>query len=191
MSEEISILAFAGSTRKSSFNKSMVRAAVDGAEDAGAEVTYIDLRDYPLPLYNGDLEAAEGLPDNALRLKKLFEGHDGLLIASPEYNSSYSAILKNAIDWVSRPAREDEPMLHSFAGKKAVIMATSPGAMGGLRGLYALRELLMNIMVTVHPNMLALGGAFDEFDESGKLKNADKEQSVRQLGAQLVEMLSE
>ena len=190
MSKEVKILAFAGSTRKKSFNKLMVKAAVAGAEDAGAEVTYIDLRNYPLPLYNGDLEAAEGLPSGARKLKQLFEGHDGLLIASPEYNSSYSAVLKNALDWVSRPADRNEPMLNSFVGKQAVLMATSPGAMGGLRGLYALRELLMNMMVQVHPNMMALGNALQEFDEDGTFTNQDKEQAVRELGALMVENLS-
>ncbi|MFC7048374.1 NADPH-dependent FMN reductase [Emcibacter nanhaiensis] len=190
MSKEVKILAFAGSMRKASFNKSMVKAAAAGAEEAGAEVTYIDLRNYPLPLYNGDLEAAEGLPCGARKLKQLFDGHDGLLIASPEYNSSYSAVLKNALDWISRPADHNEPMLNSFVGKQAVLMATSPGALGGLRGLYALRELLMNMMVQVHPNMMALPSAMEEFDEDGSFTNLDREQSVRELGALLVESLS-
>ncbi|WP_417316870.1 NADPH-dependent FMN reductase [Emcibacter sp.] len=189
MSKELNILAFAGSTRRASFNKAMLAAAVAGAEDAGAEVTCIDLRNYPLPLYNGDLEAAEGLSDNVLKLKNLFDGHDGLLIASPEYNSAYSALLKNVFDWVSRPAAADEPMLNSFAGKQAVIMSTSPGAMGGLRGLYALRELLMNMMVQVDPAMMALGNAMEEFDETGGMINGEKELAVRDLGARLVRNL--
>src|SRR5262249_29719722 len=97
------ILAFAGSTRRDSFNKKLAGIAADGARAAGAEVTFIDLRDYPLPLYDGDLEAEKGLPEQAQRLKKLFLDHDGLLISSPEYNSSISGVLKNTIDWVSRP----------------------------------------------------------------------------------------
>src|SRR6266446_5332539 len=98
------ILAFAGSTRAASFNKRLVRIAARGAEAAGAEVTVIDLRDLPLPLFDQDQEAAEGPPENAKRLKALMVASDGFLIASPEYNSSISAVLKNTIDWASRPA---------------------------------------------------------------------------------------
>src|SRR3989338_2486857 len=96
------ILAFAGSTRTESFNKKLVQIAVRGAKQAGADVAYIDLRDFPLPLFDGDLEAKEGLPANAKKLKALFLDHQGLLISSPEYNSSISGVLKNTIDWVSR-----------------------------------------------------------------------------------------
>src|SRR6185295_2879266 len=98
------ILAFAGSMRKDSFNKKLIRVAAEGARSAGAEVTLIDLKDFPLPVYDGDLEAAEGLPAGAKKLKELFLQNQGLLIASPEYNSSIPGTLKNAIDWVSRPA---------------------------------------------------------------------------------------
>lgn len=98
------ILAFAGSTRTESFNKKLVKIAVTGARGAGAEVTWIDLRDFPMPLYDEDLETKEGLPENAKKLKALFLSHDGLLLACPEYNSSITGVLKNAIDWVSRSA---------------------------------------------------------------------------------------
>ena len=94
------ILAFAGSLRKDSYNKKLVQIAVQGARRAGAEVTYIDLKDYPLPIYDGDLEAATGIPENGQKLKKLFLDHDGLLLSAPEYNSSITAVLKNVIDWV-------------------------------------------------------------------------------------------
>jgi chromate reductase, NAD(P)H dehydrogenase (quinone) len=98
------ILAFAGSLRRESFNKKLVPIAAKGARDAGAEVTLISLEDFPLPLFDQDLEARQGMPENGMKLKQLFIDHDGLLIASPEYNSSITAVLKNAIDWVSRPA---------------------------------------------------------------------------------------
>src|SRR5919198_2770214 len=98
------ILAFAGSTRTESFNKKLVRVAVAGARAAGAEVTLIDLRDFPMPLYDGDLEAKEGLPANARKVKDLFLAHQGLLLSCPEYNSSITGVLKNTIDWVSRQA---------------------------------------------------------------------------------------
>ena len=103
MTDQPTILAFAGSTRADSFNKKMVRIAADGARNAGAEVTLVDLRDYAMPVYDGDLEAAEGPPAAAQAFKKLMSAHDGFLIAAPEYNSSISAVLKNTIDWVSRP----------------------------------------------------------------------------------------
>jgi len=121
------ILAFAGSTRRESFNKKLVAIAAQGARVAGAEVTLIDLKDFPLPLFDQDLEAEHGMPENGKKLKKLFIDHDGLLIASPEYNSSFPAVVKNAIDWVSRPA-PGEPSLVAFRGKVATLMsAWCPG----------------------------------------------------------------
>src|SRR5271163_4547880 len=123
------ILAFAGSPRRESFNKKLVSIAAKGAREAGAEVTLIDLKDFPLPLFDQDLEAEQGMPENGKKLKKLFIDHDGLLIASPEHNGSFPAILKNAIDWVSRPA-PGEPSLAAFRGKVATLMSASPGALG-------------------------------------------------------------
>lgn len=180
------LIAFAGSTRTDSINKKLVKAAVKGAEKAGADVTYIELRDYPLPLYDGDLEAGEGYPENASKLKKLFQEADGLLISSPEYNSAYSAVLKNTIDWISRPSADDEGNPPAIAGKKVSLMATSPGALGGLRGLFALRDLLMNMGVHVNPNMRAVGGGFQLFDEAGEIKDDATREGVEALGAQLV-----
>src|ERR1700690_2177036 len=110
------ILAFAGSTRKESFNKKLVKVAADAARAAGAEVTYLDLKDIPMPLYDGDLETEQGLPENAKKFKAMLLAHDGLLISAPEYNSSISGVLKNAIDWASRPAPGEAP-LACFAGK--------------------------------------------------------------------------
>ena len=118
------VLAFAGSARNESFNKRLVKVAAKGAENAGAEVTFLDLKDYDLPIFNEDLEK-EGTPEAVKALKKQLIEHDGFLIASPEYNSSVTALLKNAIDWASRPA-EGEPMLAAFQGKVAGLMATSP-----------------------------------------------------------------
>ncbi len=185
----VKILAFAGSTRKASFNKKLVQFAVAGAEAAGAQVTYIDLADYPLPVYDGDLEEAQGLPENALKLKKLFSDHQGLLIATPEYNSGYPGGLKNMIDWVSRKADPDEAPLACFKGKIASLMSTSPGALGGLRGLHQLREVLLNIHVLVLTKMHALPRAMQEFDVAGKLKNLDTEKIIKGLGAQTVQMI--
>jgi NAD(P)H-dependent FMN reductase len=119
------ILAFAGSTRTESYNKKLVRIAVASARAAGAEVTYHDLRDLPLPFYDGDLEAEEGLPANARKWKDLLLAHHGLLISAPEYNSSITAVFKNAIDWASRRV-PGEPPLACFTGKVAALMSTSP-----------------------------------------------------------------
>ncbi|MEH2434329.1 MAG: NAD(P)H-dependent oxidoreductase [Nostoc sp.] len=182
------ILAFAGSTRIESYNKKLVKIAAAGAQAAGAEVTYIDLRDLPLPLYDEDLEAQEGLPANARTFKDLLISHQGLLIASPEYNSSLTAVLKNAIDWASRPAPNEAP-LAAFAGKVATIMSASPGALGGLRGLVHLRSILGNIKVLVLPDQIAVTKAYEAFNGDGTLKDAKQQESVQQLGAGLTKIL--
>jgi len=187
MTDTPKILAFAGSTREGSFNKKLVRLAAEGARDAGAQVTLIDLRDHPLPLYDGDLEAAEGLPENATRLKRLFKEHDGLLISAPEYNGSLSGVLKNTIDWVSRPA-EGEGRLAGFAGKVAGLLSASPGALGGLRGLNHLRQILSGIGVLVLPEQQAVARAGEAFDEQGRLKDATLAGTVTAIGARLSEV---
>ena len=165
------ILAFAGSARAASFNKKLITAAAQAGRQAGAQVTQIDLADFPLPIYHGDLEANEGLPDNARKLKDTFLGHDALMIASPEYNSGYSALLKNTIDWVSRPVK-GEPALACFAGKTALIMSASPGALGGLRGLVQLRSVLSNISVLVLPEQVAISKADSAFGPDGAILDA-------------------
>lgn len=186
---QVKILAFAGSTREGSLNKTLVKIAAIGAQEAGAEVTVIDLRDYPMPFYDGDLEAKNGLPENAIELKKLLQEHHGFLIASPEYNSGYSAVLKNSIDWASRVSSDDEAPLSAFAGKTASIMAAAPGALGGLRGLYQLRELLMNMNVIVLPRMRAISQAMQAFNEDGSLKDSDLQHAIKGLGAQTVKSI--
>ena len=129
------ILAFAGSARKESFNKKLVNIAAIGARNDGADVTVVDLADYSMPIFNQDMENTDGMPEKASEFKKLLIEHDGFLIASPEYNSAFSALLKNTIDWASRKETEDEIPLEAYKGKVAVIMAASPGGLGGLRGL--------------------------------------------------------
>jgi NAD(P)H-dependent FMN reductase len=183
------ILAFAGSTREASYNKLLVKVAAAGARAAGAEVTYVDLRDLPMPLFDEDLEAKEGMPENARKLKELMVGHDGFLIASPEYNSSITPVLKNAIDWVSRPA-PGEPGLVAFTGKVAVIMSASPGGIGGLRGLVHLRSILGNINVLVLPDQKAIPQAFEAFNPDGTMKDPKQQDSVENLGAKLSNVLS-
>ncbi|MBW4518203.1 MAG: NAD(P)H-dependent oxidoreductase [Scytolyngbya sp. HA4215-MV1] len=183
------ILAFAGSTRIGSYNKQLVKVAAAGARTAGAEVTFLDLRDLPMPLYDGDLEAAEGIPQNAQTLKKLLIEHQGLLIASPEYNSSISAVLKNAIDWASRPAEGEAP-LACFAGKVATIMSASPGALGGLRGLVHVRSILGNIKVIVLPDQIAVSKAHEAFNPDGSMQDAKQQAEIEQLGVNLANILT-
>lgn len=182
------ILAFAGSLRKESFNKKLIQIAVAGARGAGAEVTLIDLKDYPLPIYDGDLEDATGIPENGHKLKELFLKHDGLLLACPEYNSSITGVLKNAIDWVSRP-RPNEAYLNCFTGKVAALMSASPGALGGLRGLVHVRAILGNINVIVLPDQLAVPKANDAFSADGLLKDAKQQAGIEGLGKTLAEVL--
>ena len=183
------ILAFAGSARKESYNQRLIHVAASGASSAGADVTMLNLKDYPLPLFDEDLEREEGTPQNALKLKKLFLEHDGLLIASPEYNSSISPLLKNTVDWVSRPA-EGEPMLAAYQEKVAAIMGASPGGLGGLRGLVHLRSILSSIGVIVIPDQVAIPQAFGAFDDAGNLKDEKKQTGVQSLGKSVAEMLS-
>lgn len=173
------ILAFAGSARRESFNKKLVAIAAERARAAGAEVTLIDLRDYPLPLYDGDLEEESGLPAHVLELKALFKSHDGLLLACPEYNSSITPLLKNTIDWVSRPAPEEAPMA-AFRGKTAALLAASPGFLGGLRGLVHVRAILSNIGVTVAPTQLAVSQAHKALGPEG-LSDERQAQSLETL----------
>jgi NAD(P)H-dependent FMN reductase len=183
----IKIFAFAGSARRDSFNKKLVKIATEGARAAGAEVTYLDFRDLPLPLYDGDLEEAEGLPANARKLKELMKTHQGFLIACPEYNSSITPLLKNAIDWASRP-EPGEPSLVCFKEKVAVLMSASPGDLGGLRGLVHVRSILSNIGVLVLPDQKAIGNADQAFDENGNLKDESQQTAILQLGNKLATM---
>jgi NAD(P)H-dependent FMN reductase len=180
------ILAFGGSLRAASFNQKAAALAAASAREAGAEVTLITLRDFPLPLFDQDLEAAAGMPENARKLKDLFLAHDGLIIASPEYNSSISAALKNAIDWVSRATAENEAPLAALAGKTAAILAASPGGYGGSRGLVQLRPLLENIRVTVIEPQVTIPKAHEVIADDGSFSDLGIADSVRSLAKALV-----
>lgn len=190
MSLKPKILAMGGSLRRDSFNQKLAAMVADAARQAGAEVTLISLRDFPLPLFDQDLEAATGKPENARKLKALFREHQGLILASPEYNSSVTAALKNAIDWVSRVDTNDEPSLAALAGKTAVLCAASPGGLGGLRGLVHLRSILGNIGITVLPDQVAVGSAHTAFREDGSLIDDSQAVRVRKLGATLAQHLA-
>lgn len=188
MSRNPKILAFAGSLRKDSYNKKIAKIASQGAKAAGGEVTYINLEDYPLPVYSAEIEEKEGLPKNALKLKELFMQTDGFIIASPEYNSSISGALKNAIDWISRPASKDEVYLSPFTDRVAVLISASVGGLGGIRGLVHLRAMLQNINMTVISGQKCISNAGEAFDEQGNLKSPDQQEAIFNLGKQLVEV---
>lgn len=184
------ILAFSGSTRKESFNQKLLDVAVSGARESGVEVTEINLNDFPMPIYNQDLEFSDGLPESAAELKQLMLDHKGLLIASPEYNGFPSALLKNTLDWVSRPQTSHEPPLFAFRGKIAAVMAASPGQGGGARGLVSLCILLQNLGVMVLPNQVTLARAGDAFREDRRLHNYDLQQVTAGLGGELADVLN-
>lgn len=179
------ILAFAGSARKDSWNQLLVSIAAAGAEAAGADVTLVDWADYPMPLFDEDLEREDGMPEAVRNFKQLMADHDGFLIASPEYNSSISPLLKNAIDWASRAETPEEPRLIAYSGKAAVLMATSPGALGGLRGLVTVRSILANLGVIVLPQQRAVGQSFTAFDDEGRLADEKLHAAIEALGSDL------
>ena len=179
------LLAFSGSARKDSLNQKLVAVAAEGARVAGAEVTLINLADYEMPLFDQDLEAEQGMPSAARAFKELMIAHDGFLIASPEYNSAFSPLLKNAIDWASRAESDDEPPLAAYTGKTAAILATSPGGLGGIRGLVFLRMLLGNLGVAVIPQQQAVPNGFDVFSADGSISDTKLAGRVQGIGAAL------
>lgn len=177
------ILAFAGSARKDSLNRKLLAVTVRAVESAGVAVTTVNLNDYALPLFDGDLEDAQGMPENARRLLELMHTHAGLLIASPEYNSQLTPLLKNTIDWLSRA--DDDP----FEGRVAAVVAASPGALGGARALQHARQLLLNLGCHVVPAQCILPKAHEAFDAEGNLQDARARKSVAALVGQLVNLV--
>lgn len=174
MSGAPKILALAGSTRKESFNRKLLKLAAEAARGAGGSVTHVELADYPMPIFDQDLEAAA--------LRKLFAEHQGLLIASPEYNSSVTPLLKNTLDWVSRPSPAE-----AFKGKVACLIGASPGMSGAQRSMAALRSILGNIGVLVLPAQVSVTKAGDAFEADGSLKDAKQKASVEAATGALVE----
>ena len=178
------ILVFAASTRADSLHKKLALAAAEQLRNLGLETTVVDLKDFPMPMYDGDVESEAGLPPHAKDFRELVRNHDGLAIASPEYNGSFPAVIKNAIDWISRP-HAGEPPLTVFRGKKAILLSTSPGPGGGKRGLRHLRELLEMIGVQVLPAQVAIPKAIAAFGASGELLRDEDRQSLRAAAEEL------
>jgi NAD(P)H-dependent FMN reductase len=182
------VLVFAGSARRESLNKKLSQVAARQAEKAGLAVTWIDLRDYPLPLYDGDLEAEHGIPDNARKLRDLFLSHQGLIVASPEYNSFITPLLKNTLDWISRRDGAIDG-LTAFRNKVGLVLSASPGAFGGMRSLALIRQLLSHLGVTVLPEQLALPRAHEAFADDGSLKDAQMLQRLDDMVQRLALVL--
>ena len=180
------ILVFSGSGRKASFNQKLAGVAAKVAESEGAKVTLVNLADFNMPLFDQDLEAEQGMPEGAKKFKRLLTECDGFIVASPEYNSAFSPLLKNAIDWASRPIEGEEAM-ETYKGKLAAIMSASPGALGGMRGLVFLRMLLNNLGVLVLPEQTTVSTAHKAFDEKGNLLDEKKQAAVE---AQVTHLLS-
>jgi len=178
------ILVFAGSARRDSWNRKLAAVAAEGARRAGAEVTLLELRDYPMPLFDEDVER-EGIPEPARAFREQLLAHHGFLIACPEYNSSITPLLKNAIDWASREA-PGKPSLAAYQNRTAALVSASPGQLGGLRGLVTVRSILGNIGVLVLPGQVAVPRAHEAFDEQGRLKEAKQAESIEKLAAELV-----
>jgi len=177
------ILAFAGSLRKASFNKKLVHLTAKAASDSGAAITEIDLADYALPIFNEDLETTSGMPANGKALKALFAGHDGFIIGSPEYNGGITAALKNTIDWLSRP---DGSNHQPFKDKWAALIAASPGALGGIRGLPNVRFILEGLGCIVIPEQIALNNASTAFSDDGGLVDEKQQQRLNHIARRLV-----
>jgi NAD(P)H-dependent FMN reductase len=184
----IKILAVSGSARRNSHNTRVLQVAIESARAAGGEVTLLDWSQFQLPIFDEDLEREQGIPAEVMTLKKLFIESQGLMFACPEYNSSITPLLKNLIDWVSRPV-SGEPPLAAFKNKFASLFAASPGALGGLRGLVHVRAILGNIGVIVLPTQVAVGKVHEAFDADGSLRDANLRGMVTAAGTELVQYL--
>lgn len=188
MEGAMKVLVFAGSTRADSMNKKLARAAAEALRARGFEVTLADLHNYRMPLYDGDVEASTGLPANAQAFKELMRSADAFAIASPEYNGSFPAVVKNTIDWISRP-QGSEPPLAALRGKKALLLSTSPGPGAGRRGLRHLRELLEMIGVSVIGPQVSVPSYGEAFGPGGELTRVDDRNALHKAIRDLAEAL--
>jgi len=182
MSKEPKLLFFAGSARAGSFNKQLAWLGASIAEANGIASTFADLADYPMPLYDGDIEASDGPPENAHKLKALMGLHSGVFIACPEYNASISPLLKNTLDWISRIRDDGETPLEVFKTRVFALGSASPGGMGGLRGLYAVRHTLeLGLGALVLPEQFAVPRAREAYEDNGHLTNKEAQERFKAL----------
>lgn len=185
MSDPVRLLAFAGSLRSASLNRKLIRVLGVAAREAGAEVTLADLREFALPVYDGDIEAA-GMPEAVRRLQALMREHDGVLVSTPEYNGSMPALVKNTLDWISRPLEDGRSGTTLFRGKVAGLCSASPGPLGGIRSLIVLRDALAKLGLWVAPTQFALARADAAFDAEGSLLDPKQLASVKAVAADAV-----
>ena len=179
MSQEPRLLFFAGSARAGSFNKRLAKLGADIAHANGIASTFADLADYPMPLYDADVEAV-GIPDTARKMLALMSAHSGIFIASPEYNASISPLLKNTLDWVSRIRDDGSAGLEVFKSRVFALGAASPGGTGGMRGLVTVRTVLeMGLNALVLPDQVLLPRAMSAFDEHGHLTDKDAQERYK------------
>jgi NAD(P)H-dependent FMN reductase len=184
----LKILVIPGSLRTGSLNAKLAATIAVELAEAGAEVTRISLADFPLPIYDGDLQAKSGLPKHAINLKRMMSAHHGVLIVTPEYNSSVPPLVKNTIDWVSRVQDGQENRGQVFRERPFAIAAASEGRLGGTRALAALRLILSACQATVIPNQLALSFAGEAYDDMDRLKHPPDIQAMMGLVRQLIEV---
>ena len=184
----LKILVIPGSLRSGSLNARLAAVAALELAQMGADVTSVSLSDFPLPIYDGDLQAKSGVPKHAVNLKRMIGAHHGVLIVTPEYNSSVPALVKNTIDWVSRVQDPHEARGEVFSGRVFAIAAASGGRLGGTRALAALRLILSACHATVIPNQFALSFADEAYDETERLKKAADSEALRALARQLIDI---
>ena len=183
----LKILVIPGSLRTGSLNARLAAVASRELALSGAEVTRISLSDFPLPIYDGDLQAKSGVPKHAVNLKRMIGAHHGVLIVTPEYNSSVPALVKNTIDWISRVQDPHETRGQVFRERVFAIAAASGNRLGGTRALAALRLILTACHATVVPNQLALSFADQAYDEMDRLKHSADSEAMKALVRQLID----
>ena len=181
-----SVLVFAGSARKDSFNKKLARFACTLLEEKNVSHSFADLGDFTAPVYHGDDEAAHGIPERMKAFKALMKNHDAFLIASPEYNGFVPPLLINTFSWCSRPEEGDSNLV-ATRGKYVGLMATSPGGMGGIRMLPRLREALCDLGAIVVPGSISVGSAMQAFDDNGGLLDEGTKKRINTLIDTLVQ----
>ena len=184
----LKILVIPGSLRTGSLNARLAAAAAHELAQVGVEVTRISLGDFPLPIYDGDLQTRSGVPKNAVNLKRMIGAHHGVLIVSPEYNASVPPLLKNAIDWVSRVQDPHEARGQVFRDRVFAISAASGNRLGGTRALAALRLILSACQAIVIPSQIALSFAGEAYDDMDRLKHSADIEALNALVRQLIDV---
>lgn len=190
MTKPARLLFFAGSARRGSYNKKLAQLGAEIVRADGADATFIDLADYEMPIYNGDFEVEQGPPENAWKLKALMERHSGVMIACPEYNATITPLLKNTLDWISR-IRDEDGMAKVFKNRVFMLASSSPGGMGGLRGLTTARHVLeLGLGALVLPDQFAVPRAASAFAENGSLKDPEAQERFREALGKLARTAS-